>query len=78
MNEKLDRIERKLDEVLALLKEIMRRDYWDDKAVDQLKATAKAWQANEPDEDSPEWTDEEIARADLHEGGRLIRRGRRP
>jgi uncharacterized protein (DUF4415 family) len=29
-------------------------------------------------EDIPEWTDEELARADLHEGGKLIRRGRPP
>jgi uncharacterized protein (DUF4415 family) len=27
-------------------------------------------------EDIPEWTDEELARADLHEGAKLIRRGR--
>ena len=27
-------------------------------------------------EEAPEWTDEEIAAADLHEGGKLIRRGR--
>ena len=51
-------IEAKLDEVLALLKEIMRRDYWDplDKkenadrgygkaALDHLEAAARAWQA---------------------------------
>jgi uncharacterized protein (DUF4415 family) len=29
-------------------------------------------------EDIPELTDEELARADLHEGGKLIRRGRPP
>jgi uncharacterized protein (DUF4415 family) len=29
-------------------------------------------------EEIPEWTDEEIARANLHEGGKLIRRGRPP
>jgi uncharacterized protein (DUF4415 family) len=27
-------------------------------------------------EEMPEWTDEEIAAADLHEGGKLVRRGR--
>lgn len=27
-------------------------------------------------EDAPEWTDAQIAEADLYEGGRLIRRGR--
>jgi uncharacterized protein (DUF4415 family) len=29
-------------------------------------------------EDAPELTDEQLARADLHEGGKLIRRGRPP
>jgi uncharacterized protein (DUF4415 family) len=29
-------------------------------------------------EEAPEWTDAQIAAADLHEGGRLIRRGRPP
>jgi|GEM_PF-3186466 len=29
-------------------------------------------------DDSPEWTDEMFDRADLYEGDRLIRRGRRP
>lgn len=32
---------------------------------------------HDPD-DSPEWTDEMFERADVHEGDRLIRRGRRP
>jgi uncharacterized protein (DUF4415 family) len=27
-------------------------------------------------EEAPEWTDEQIAAADLHEGGKLVRRGR--
>jgi hypothetical protein len=27
--------------------------------------------------EAPEWTDEQIARADLHEGGKLIRKGKR-
>jgi uncharacterized protein (DUF4415 family) len=33
-----------------------------------------------PDEyrEAPEWTDEQIAAADLHEGGKLVRRGRPP
>ncbi|KAB0682551.1 BrnA antitoxin family protein [Aureimonas leprariae] len=31
----------------------------------------------DPD-DAPEWTDEMFERADLYEGGRLIRRGRPP
>jgi uncharacterized protein (DUF4415 family) len=29
-------------------------------------------------EEAPEWTDAQIAAADLHEGGKLIRRGRPP
>ena len=29
-------------------------------------------------EDAPEWTDEDLARADLYEGERLIRLGRPP
>jgi uncharacterized protein (DUF4415 family) len=29
-------------------------------------------------EEAPEWTDEQIAAADLHEGGKLVRRGRPP
>jgi uncharacterized protein (DUF4415 family) len=29
-------------------------------------------------EDAPELTDEQLAQADLHEGGKLIRRGRPP
>ena len=29
-------------------------------------------------EDAPEWTKEDFARADLHEGDKLIRRGRPP
>ena len=29
-------------------------------------------------EDAPEWTAEDLARADLYEGDRLIRRGRPP
>jgi hypothetical protein len=28
-------------------------------------------------EEMPEWTDAQIAAADLHEGGKLIRRGRK-
>jgi uncharacterized protein (DUF4415 family) len=28
--------------------------------------------------EAPEWTDEQIAAADLHEGGKLVRRGRPP
>lgn len=42
---------------------------------DKGEQTGPSWQ--NPD-DSPEWTDEMFDRADVREGDRLIRRGRRP
>jgi uncharacterized protein (DUF4415 family) len=47
-----------------------------------IATNLKAFDAHviKPDEyeDAPEWTDAQIAAADLHEGGKLIRRGRPP
>lgn len=46
-------------------------------ATDLKKFDAHVVRPEEYDE-APEWTDEQIAAADLHEGGKLIRRGRPP
>lgn len=42
---------------------------------DEIEPSGAPWR--DPD-DSPEWTDEMFDRADVHQGDRLIRRGRRP
>ena len=41
------------------------------------KAAESSTEWVDPD-DAPEWTDEQFARADLHENGVLVRRGRPP
>jgi uncharacterized protein (DUF4415 family) len=46
-------------------------------ATDLKKLDAHVVQPSEY-EDMPEWTDEELAAADVHEGGKLVRRGRPP